>query len=207
MSCILFHGPTARQEALNETHRQGRLIAPPFEKLGIDDIREATDLLLSTPVGMGVGVIVIGPMDRMGSAKASDGLLKSIEEHSELMVPILWAHDLGGVSPTIKSRCLTRWCPQRGIPDDDEIQGDGRALVAAVLHDRLWEVPPLVKKYDVKDNKRLPELMGVIAQAVVSDWTPSGAALWERIREAARSPNVSAIEVVAALLPDEGDAS
>jgi hypothetical protein len=177
-------------------------MAPPFEKLGIDDIREATDLLLSTPVGMEVGVVVIGPLDRVGSSKASDGLLKSIEEHTELVVPVLWAHDLGGVSPTIKSRCLVRWCPQVGVDDDDEIQGDGRALVAAVLNNRLWDVPTLVKKYDVKDNKRLPDLIGVIAQAVTADWSPEGAALWERVRLVAQHPNLTSIEVIAALLPE-----
>ncbi len=200
MSTILFHGPSARQEALNEAYRSGRLVAPPIgdDGLKIAEVRAAVDLLLSTPVGMETGSVVIGPMDRITSAKSSDGLLKLIEEHPDVVQPILWAFDLGGVSPTIRSRCLDRWCPRVEGFEDEELEGDGRALVRASLDGNLWLIPGLVKAHD----KKLGDLLGVAAEAIFADWSTEGMVLWGRVRRVAMHKNPTPIEVVAAFLPE-----
>lgn len=199
MSCILFHGPSARQEALNYAVGAGRLVAPPIgdDGLKIEEVRAAIDLLISTPVGMATGIVVIGPMDRIVSLKASDGLLKLIEEHHDEVQPVLWAFDIGGVSPTIRSRCLDRWCPQVEGDEDDELEGDGRALVRASLEGQLWLIPGLVKKND----KKLGDLLGIAADAIIADWSADSMVLWERVRVTAMHKNPTPIEVVSAFLP------
>lgn len=204
MSSILYHGPGARQEALNEAARNGRLVAPPIgdDGLKIAEVRSVVELMMSTPVGMSLGSVVIGPMDNITSVKASDGLLKMVEEPSEMVLPILWAHDLGGVSPTIRSRCLPRWAPfvDTGEDLDAEIGADGSDLAYAVLEDRLWEIPPLVKKYDIKDKKRLPELLGFIAQGLLVDGSAKAVQVWEGFRPVTLHRNPTSIEVISALL-------
>tara|TARA_Y100000310_G_scaffold194428_1_gene194393 strand:+ start:324 stop:932 length:609 start_codon:yes stop_codon:yes gene_type:complete len=201
LSCVLFHGPNARQEALNEAYRAGRLVAPPIgdDGLKIAEVRAAVDLLLSTPVGMDTGVVVIGPMDRTASVKASDGLLKLVEEHPDVVQPILWAFDIGGVSPTIRSRCLDRWCPAVEGMEDEELEGDGRALVRAALEGNLWQIPGLVKAHD----KKLGDLLGIAADAILADWTAESMVLWERVRVVAMHRNPTPIEVVSAFLPEQ----
>ena len=203
MSSILFHGPNARQEALSAAHQRGRLVAPPLGDAGlkIDEVRAITELMLSTPVGMNTGVVLIGPMDR-ATPKASDGLLLTIEENPGVIEAILWAYDLGEVSPTLRSRCLDRWCPKTEDLEDDELEGDGRRLVDAALNNRAWEIPALVRKYDAKGNKRLTELLAVVSEALSANWSEQTMGLWERVRSVALHRNPTSIEIIAALLPE-----
>ena len=137
-------------------------------------------------------------MDRIVSVKASDGLLKIIEEHPDVVQPILWAFDIGGVSPTVRSRCLPRWCPKVEGMEDEELEGDGRALVRAALEGNLWQIPGLVKAHD----KKLTDLLGVAAEAIAADWTAEGLALWNRLRKVSMHQNPTVIEVVSAFLPE-----
>jgi hypothetical protein len=203
LSSILFHGPGARREVLNEAHRRGRLVSPPIgdDGLKVAEVRAIADLLLSTPVGMQTGIVVIGPMDR-ATREASDGLLKSVEDYTDVVIPLLWAHDYGEVSPTIRSRCRDRWCPHGDEVEDEELEQDGRQLLASALNRRLWEIPTLVKRYDVKGNRRLPDLLGVVADALAADCTLEALALWERLRPVLCYKNPTAIEVVAALVSE-----
>ena len=113
MSCSLFHGPGARDAAIAEASRIGREVHPPMgdEGLKVEDAREAVLILSSPAVGDDHGVLLIGPMDQANS-RASDVLLKSIEEHRGMdVVPVLWAWDLAEVSLTIRSRCIPHWSP------------------------------------------------------------------------------------------------
>lgn len=201
MSCVLFHGPGARQEALNTAVMVGRLVSPPLgdEGLKIGEVREVIETMLSAPVGMETGVVVLGPMDHptVLQYKAGDGLLKIIEEPPGTIQPLLWAYDLWDVSATIRSRCLPRWCPV-SLEEDEELEGDGRALVDAVLEGRLWKVPGLVKKHD----KKLPELLGVAANGILSGWNADAMALWEKVRRVALHRNPTVIEVVSAFMPE-----
>ena len=156
-SGYLFHGPNARQAALDKAAEIGPLMAPPFGDNGLktEEAREIVNLLLTTPVGEGVGTVVIGPMDDL-LPKASDVLLKRVEEFDGTRVhPILWAHDLGSVSTTIRSRCLERWAPLLADRDEDEgLAAAGWRLVEASLTGDYASIPPLVKEYTKKKGKK-----------------------------------------------------
>lgn len=201
-SCILYYGPGARIEALDEAHRIGELVAPPFgdEGLKVDDAREIVRLL-GIPPFEGIGVVVAGPME-LATYKANDALLKSIEEFdAETVRPVLWANELEEVSPTIRSRCLARWAWLD--PEDEEIDEDrdaleaaGRGLVRAALAGDLWAIPDYVNQH----KGDLTDLLGIAAGAIADDPTERALRLWESIRKVARHRNPRPIEIIAAFL-------
>lgn len=200
-STLLYHGPSARDSALNAASDKGRLVCPPLgdDGLKVDDARMAVDLLLSTPMGLEVGVLVIGPMD-LANPKASDTLLKSLEEFSDLVQPILWAKDLGGVSPTIRSRCLAHWCPvvpgQAEMDEDEVIEGLGRSAINAALSGNWGQLPDI----DQMKGKEWA-LLHVMSEALKGRLAePQGAEMWEALRLVAMRTNPSPIELLGALL-------
>lgn len=197
-SCVIHHGPSARASALAEANLIGRLVCPPIgdDGLKVDDARQVTERLLSTPVGEQVGVVVIGPMDE-ANAKASDTLLKCLEEFpGEWVVPILWANDLGEVSVTIRSRCRDKWCP--GIDDDDErtMEAAHKIIEAALVKDMV-AVVELAKPFDKAEIALVSALTAILALGV--DQAPYRG-LWGRLRPVAahRKPFLS--EVIVALV-------
>lgn len=183
MTAPLFHGPEARATALREANRLGRLIKDPIGDTGlkVDQAREVVSLMMSTPLGTKKGTLVIGPLDfrHDNSDKARDILLKSIEEHpSNVVLPLLWAHDLEEVSPTIRSRCDEKWCPPEGEVEFSE-QVEEKA-------NRVWElwskgdkaaIPAVLS--DVKEVRDLVTALAVICREE-KDWD-----LWSRVRDVA----------------------
>ena len=115
----LYHGPTAEATCIHEATLFGRLLRKPFgmEGRGLkkDEAREVVQL--NRKGGLYPSSIVIGRLD-IASPLSSDALLKVIEEPFERVGIFLWADDLGGVSPTIRSRCRDVWCPN-GDRDED----------------------------------------------------------------------------------------
>ena len=206
-SCHLYHGPGARQAAIDEGNRIGRLVHEPFgdEGLKVDEAREFVSLMQCPPVGEDFGVVIAGPMDH-AALKSSDVILKSIEEPPPYVHPVLWATDLGGVAATIRSRCLPIWCPAVGLePGDDEVEEVARELLNEVLAEHYWQVPLLVAKVKgIPDKKRgrEPELVAEVVEAmsVMLD-NPKVRDLWEQVREVAAWRNPTQIEVIAAFLP------
>lgn len=199
-SCILFHGPGARQAALAEVPSLGVLVAPPYgdEGLKTAEAREVVSSLLSPPTGMEAGVVVVGPMD-LAWPKASDVLLKRLEEfHSDVVTPILWANDLGGVSPTIRSRCLDRWAPSvEEDDDDDDVVMAAWELVEAVTLGETYLVGKALFKVKGKETA----LLNAIAAVLSTDMDdPVKRALWDRLRRVALWRNPTQIEVAAALV-------
>ena len=208
ISCRLYHGPGARQAALDAANRLGRLLHEPFgdEGLKVDEAREFVELMQSPPLGEDSGVVLAGPMNH-AAPKSSDVLLKSIEEPPPYVHPVLWATDLGGVSATIQSRCLHIWCPSNGQdPGDEEVEEVARQLLTDVLAERYWQVPILVAKVKgIPDKKRgrEPELVAEVVEAMsVRMGEPKVRALWERVRELATWQNPTQIEIIAAFLPE-----
>ena len=211
-SCPIFHGPGARQAALDEANRQGRLLCPPFgeEKvmgLTVDEARDFVSLLQSPPIGEQVGVVIAGPMDK-ASPKASDTLLKTIESFNPYVLPILWATDLGGVRGTIRSRCMGTWCPATGFePVDEELEDTARDLLNASLRGNYWQVPLLVAKAGPNKKAKLPARYGELLTETIDMMVSMLAAdqrvlpLWERVREVARWRNPTPMEVISAFLP------
>ncbi len=199
-SCLLFHGPGARQYALDEAGRIGLLLHEPFGDSGlkVDEAREFVSLLQAPPLGDDLGVVIAGPMDNTKGLKSADALLKSIEQPNEYVRPLLWAGDLGGVKGTIRSRCLPVWCPPTGFePVDEELEEVARELLNAALAGRLYEVPGLVVRMKGKESALLSEVAE--AMTVLLD-NPRTLLLWERVREAARWRNPTPMEILAAFL-------
>lgn len=204
-SCLLYHGPGARLAALEESARVGRLLLPPLGDKGlkVDEARQLVGMLLSVPVGNQKGVVVVGPMDH-SDFKSSDVLLKSIEEFdSRFIQPILWAHDLGGVTETIRSRCLDRWAPDvEVVEDNDGLVALGYDLIHFSLTGEWSRIPTLVKGYLKEEDTHGGDLLRSIADALRGQLheEPSQR-LWRQVRAVAMHRNPTAIEIIAALLP------
>jgi len=204
-SCLLFHGPGARSKTLEYVAECGRLLAPPFgdEGLSVDDAREAVELLSAPPVGEEEGFVVIGPLDLAKSVQAQDALLKNIEQFPDHVRPLLWAHDLGSVSPVIRSRCLDRWCPPtEDDEEDEELISMGYDLVEASLgKGGKHRISAALAKKSSIANKHETELLGILADVLSTDLAdPRRLALWERLRLVAQWSNPSRIEIASALL-------
>lgn len=194
-SALLFHGPAAREKALTVAHEIGRLLQPPFGESGlkIAESREIVSLINNAPVGDRKGVIVMGPMDEV-SAAASDVLLKSLEDFdSDIVHPVLWAHNEADVRSTIRSRCLLKWCP--GDDTQSELADGARQLVDSALQGHTAEVIEILKDTDVKEILRA-------AAKVLSTLHVDGEALalWERARKVLTYPNPTKTEVLAVFI-------
>lgn len=199
-SSILYHGPGAREAAILEAHNLGRLLIPPVGDDGLktEDARMVVELLLSTPVGVKLGTVVIGPMDE-SVIKAADVLLKTLEEYEgDLVQPILWADDLGSVSPTIRSRCLARWAPPGTETDENEsLVSTAWGLVdASVAGNR-----PVIIELMRSDTERGKALLNALADCLATKLDdPKHLALWKRLRPVTQTLNPSDLEIIVALM-------
>ena len=52
-------------------------------------------------------------------------------------------------------------------------------------------------------DKKLGDLLGIAADAILADWTAESMVLWERVRVVAMHRNPTPIEVVSAFLPEQ----
>ena len=198
MSVKLFHGPGAWQAACQEAESLGRLVADPFgaDGLKVDEARQIVMLLNSTPVCSELGVVLVGPMDDANS-KASDALLKSLEENDgEVVVPVLWARDLGTVTATVRSRCLPVWVPGTDSVLDEVVENRARALVDAYMGDDQVRI---VSELD--EPKGMAPLVVAVAEALVPHLADKGARmLWERLRPLTKYDNPTPYEVLSAFV-------
>lgn len=191
-SPVLFHGPGAREVAMAEVPTLGRLIHEPFgeDGLKVAESREIIELMNNTPIGDEPGVVVIGPMDQ-GQQMATDVLLKSIEEYDPNVVrPVLWALNEPDVSPTIRSRCLRRWCPGEETYDE-LLLADAERLVTASLEEKRSVVLEVTKEHG-------EEILSAVAR--VLSWRQmdsASRALWGRVRDVlcVRKPTATEILV------------
>jgi len=194
-SAVLLHGPGARDEALVLAARLGRILRQPVgdDGLKIADSREIVDLLSSAPAGDGPGSLVIGPMDR-ANRMVSDALLKSLEEFDDRTVrPVLWAADEGDVSPTIRSRCLQRWCPASAdTPEDDDALG--RAVLDAAAR---RDAAALIEATREKEPR---EVLDSLSRALARVRCDGVWHIWNSAREVLGSREPTMTEVLAALL-------
>lgn len=181
----LFHGPEARDRAVNEGERVGRPIAEPMgdDGLSVETSREITLLALNPGVGDRPPSLVIGPLDKVKSSGASDALLKTIEEISRKpMRLILWAEDLTGVAPTIRSRCLDVWCPP-GPRWLDPL--DYRRDAARALRDAILTGDPVRILGCLEEEKDWVELAHALAKELASftpEQLPIVAPVWAELR-------------------------
>lgn len=205
MTCLLFHGPGALAAAEDRGREIGELMVPPIGDpeggLKVDEVREAVGLLSSSPLGGRVGVVIVGPMDLGATLKSADALLKSIEEYRVGVVqPILWAHDLGGVPRTIRSRCLEVWSPGAARVGDGDLRAGAWALVdAARVGDWVKFFGALRGLGEVKDARGLADALVECIQAQSA--YPGVLGLWERLRGAlVGGRQVTVLDLVAGLV-------
>lgn len=203
-SCLIFHGPVAKDTAIRKALEVGHLMAPPFGEeggLSTEEAREMVTQLLNTPLKSGLGVVIAGPMDGVKSRKASDVLLKSIEEFDDKVVlPILWANDLGGVSSTIRSRCLDIWCPGKVMltEEDDDLMRVAWEFVTQVQEGDVAGIAKAAKSVkDENSSKMLTALAEVLSSQIHQ---PKSQVLWMNLRRVAEHERPKPAEILVALL-------
>jgi hypothetical protein len=199
MSSILFHGPDAYQAAM--THSQsGVLMADPFglDGLKVDDAREAVSTLLSIPIGNRKGFVIIGPMD-MSNPKASDVLLKTLEEHSfDYVQPILWADDISNVALTIRSRCVAKFCPQvTDVTYEEDLVGKSWELIFAIKAKEYYKVPLVISQIKKDIQEFLPVFLSGFQMNLADDTFRE---IWMNLRMVLSYKNVTQTELVSVLL-------
>lgn len=173
-SSLLFHGPTAQSRARDAASLYGRILLNPSSPNGLRkaDSRAAVEFHLNPPVSDRPGSLILGPLDA-ATPSASDALLKMVEEPNPSARPFLWALDLGGVAPTIRSRCLVLWSPQ-----DTELKDK----VDPLVKDAAKGDPVAV--YSLLESSESPEVVAkkVLAYLASKVPTESELALWQRLK-------------------------
>jgi len=196
-TAYLYHGPGARDKALQKARDLGRMIEDPIgdDGLKIDDARKIVELSGQVSVGDGINTLVIGPLDRARQA-ATDALLKTIEEFdSAVFRPVLWAVDAGDVSPTIRSRCRQVWCPGEE-PYEDHVLDEARDLIDASLAGDRAKVISVWK--DLDHGQVLTAVAKVLESRLPLDKETSK--LWERVREGLTHSNPTKYEMLVMFL-------
>ncbi len=198
-SCILFHGPGAEALGHREALAFGRLLPFTGSELRKEGARELVSLLSRRPVGDGRCSVLVGPVDEVNPA-TSDVLLKTIEEFDpEGTRPFLWAWDLGGVSHTLRSRCLLQFCP--GV----DPRGEAHEATALTLL-RAYEGGDWVTvTEEVKAYPDLAALMRSVADLLPPKLTvpspePRYVRLWGTVRELFTGATLTPARVVCAFL-------
>jgi len=199
MSTLLFFGPGAEQESLNQSHKIGRLLGTfGADGLKTEEAREVVGLLTHPPIGDIKGVVLIGPMDT-AQPKASDVLLKSLEEFDASIVqPILWAEDIGNVTPTIRSRCHATWCFCKTETPEDLQVASMNILEAYVAKDVVAMVNVLKEH-----KKNLRDLVDVVILFISQNITKNHHFddLWFVLRNLLSNTEPSYAETLVAFLP------
>lgn len=183
-SCVLYHGPDAETVGHTAALAHGRLLPFTGSDLKKDGARELTSLISrGLPGGAPTGSVLVGPVDEV-SAATSDVLLKTIEEFDPKGVrPFLWAFDLGGVSYTLKSRCVLQFCP--GVDTRLEGYEASAQLVLRSYMEGDWVT--LVDELK-GENQNLDLLLRSVVEAVtpkmsVPNPDPRHTHLWDTLRE------------------------
>ena len=117
------------------------------------------------------------------SSATSDVLLKTIEDFNPSGVrPFLWAFDLGGVSNTLKSRCVLQFCP--GVDTRLEgYEGSAQTVLRSYLEGDWVTLVDELKG----ENQNLDILLRWVVDAVapgmsVATPDPKYTHLWDTLR-------------------------
>lgn len=169
--------------AASDWGRVAAAFGDPKAGLNIQTVRDAVSVMSSPPVGDRKASVILGPVDRLTQEGVIDALLKTIEE-GDPRAPraYLWAHDLGSVRSTIRSRCLLEWCPGV-LTVDRKLLEFARSVVDTAIrgsHVGLIEVMAELKE-DWKDSAA--EFKLALAQVLSEQkHNPKALSLWERYR-------------------------
>jgi len=199
----LYHGPAAREAAVNRANDVGRMLADPFGDGGLKvaDAREIVELLSCPPVGDRAGSVVIGPMDS-ATPEAADSLLKVLEEvNTTILIPVLWADDAGSVIGTIRSRSSEVWCPTPpGTPGPDTpYLATAETLCESALRRRVAAVIETLADNKGQERELLRAAASVLATK--EEWPlDARLKLWALIRPFVGLRSVTPRQALAALL-------
>lgn len=184
---LLYHGPMARDNALQKAQSLGRLISEPIGDGGLKvaDSRQVVVLSQNSGVGDDAPSVIIGPLCQ-ATPEAADALLKTLEDLAEGPLKItLWAHHLSSVIGTIRSRTLPIWCPPSKTythPSDYMLPEAKRLLEAVKQQDELQ----LLEVLSEPDNKKyydqlIQAFVKVLCKEVKSN--PTLLRFWPDIRD------------------------
>ena len=203
-SCVLYHGPDAETVGHAAALAHGRLLPFTGSDLKKEGARELTSLISrGLPGGAPTGSVLVGPVDEVSSA-TSDVLLKTIEEFNPSGIrPFLWAFDLGGVSSTLKSRCVLQFCP--GV--DSRLEGyetSAQAVLKAYMEGNWVTLVDELKG----ENQNLDLLLRSVVDALASGMsvsTPDSrhSHLWDTLRDLFGPAPITPARVVNSFLQAE----
>jgi len=169
--------------------------------LSVETSREVVSLLSRSPIGDQIGVVVIGPMDRMKSSEAADSLLKTLEDFdASILLPILWADDAGGVPGTIRSRCTEKWCPSPpGSSEDLAYLQVAESLCEAAIQQKVAAVIEILME---NKDQELEILRASTSLLAAKEAWPLGSRLllWDSLRECLSQVRPSPRTILAAYL-------
>lgn len=193
MSSYLYYGPGSFKAALSR-QSLGRRLGGPFGEGGlkIEEARSILSLLEEIPPGRQVCTIIVGPLDK-ATPSAADVLLKTIEEPPKKVEIILWAEDLGGVPPTIVSRCWPVWC--LGEEAREKIE-EAKVLSEYLEQGHLAEAISVLREN--KDS--LEELMRSLAWIASENSSENLLQIWGRVRILMGRPKIGFYELCSSLL-------
>ena len=198
-SCILFHGPGAESSGLAAALAFGRLLPFTGSSLKKEGARELVSLLAHRTVGSGTASVLVGPVDEVTPA-TSDVLLKTIEDFNPAGTrPFLWAWDLGGVSVTLRSRCLERFSP------GEDTRGEAYASMATVVLKAYMagDWVTLIEELKEQDSPEplLRSLVDSLAPKLsLASPDPLHTSLWDNLRPLFGGSTLTPARVVSAFL-------
>jgi len=198
-SCILFHGPGSEAAGHAAATAFGRLLPFTGSSLKKEGARELVSLLSQRAVGSGRSAVLVGPVDEVNPA-TSDVLLKTIEEFNpDGTRPFLWAWDLGGVSLTLRSRCVLRFCPGADTRTEDYLSV-AESLVGAYREGDWVTVIETVKESEGSDLLIRAVVDLLAPKLAVTDPDPRHVSLWECLRPLFNGAPLTPARLVAAFL-------
>ena len=199
-SPLIFHGPSAYEQALDKAQTTGRLICHPMGLSGLkkNEAREIVHLVALPPVGDALGVVVIGPMD-LATIGSSDVLLKSLEDgRDENVVMILWANDLGEVRPTVQSRCLPVWCAGDKFVDDDLVD-IAESVFQVLLEKDIFNLTLLISQVKSKESEFLRVFLDTLAEEIENNVNTASLDylnLWSSVRPLCGFKKITQIQLI-----------
>lgn len=202
----LFHGPEARDRAVQKVTLEGRMVIEPVGDKGlkVDDSRQVVEISLNPGVGDKPPFVVIGPLDA-ATPEASDALLKTLEEVQNTPLRIvLWADYLGEVIPTIRSRTHAIWCPpgRTWLDPLSWKEDSARGLLKAWLAEDWVRVLGLLSEQSKDWQDLVRALVNILPTAMTGEGGDRIMLLWESLRPVLDGKG-SYLVAVDALLPQD----
>lgn len=202
-SPVLCHGPTSQFRAAVAAQGWGR-VAGVFgtleQGLNVALVREASSCMRTPPIHEGRSSVVVGPLDRLTQAGIVDVFLKTLEEpHPRMPRAYLWALDLGDVSETITSRCLTEWCPGEER-FDERVTAAARAVVLSYQKRSPLGFIEALAPLRATWQKDGPQFARALSASIKGMGGVSGVELWDHLRpvicDAAAGPDDYVVAVM-----------